>query len=956
MRTNESWRFGVGLFVWDLFASWGGGQRAYQVVIESCPQILFFYPVESESPSIGRPRNAIPVPWSRNDPIGYLNWLMPRIQVLDLPEWHSLNVHAVLSAHNPPPRLVIAHHGRLSTTLSFEPEASSENLEKLRYAEHFLSLSADQTYGLSDAYLDSLVGCVRNSPVRLPDATLLRILSPRGNRWRREEYDEAGEGGRVRLLVPIGRNEFGKGYSRIIAALPWLDPEVIGEVRVFISDANRIQRGTLPLASALGIEFRVEDPVEWPRFLHAPLKTDMAVFPALRETFGIAAGEAAMLGYPTIVSLGVMGYEQLIKLTRTSALWRCDFSSGRGSAQLINQVATSLMGLGSAPDTASQPTIKHATLAVKSPARMYMDVARCSELQATFSESLSSVLPAFARPRWLLLRGKAASRNGILSVKRLVQTAFMNLLKSRANLRTRVVRQSASASWMGSVLALKRGRELRSLLRDAPSEQPANIKKALANLLNAPVPGRLHIYRYLARDALARGSEAEELAYLLRLWRLDPSTEDDVFVKDRITVLFSRIGDCRSSHWFSEIASDPRKNAVVSILENRDIELAREPKYSKPEFHRDWNRELDPTISVIVSMFQAQHELRFFLTSMEQQTVLGKHKVEFIFVDSASPAEEYVLIAEWAKRTGFSVQYLRTSDRETIQAAWNRGVGASKGEFLVLLGVDEFLFPTALETLLSRLLDDASADWVVGDALVYAVESDGEYREFELKFDRRGGSTFLPMLDSTFLTYVGGMYRKSIHRWGWYDDSFSGAGDTEFKLRMLSHVRWVHVPKVLGLFTNFPRGTTTASAIVECEDWRAWYLQRSEAALRWRLRSSSQTDLLQYLRECLSHRKSFQSRESTDVALAASLAEILTDVGGNQEASNVVNDLLQLNEAYLDLDRGSRSIAGDLYLILKATFLSHRFRIRNKGRLGINGKCALRLWNDNRFQQHSWVW
>ena len=58
-----------------------------------------------------------------------------------------------------------------------------------------------------------------------------------------------------------------------------------------------------------------------------------------------------------------------------------------------------------------------------------------------------------------------------------------------------------------------------------------------------------------------------------------------------------------------------------------------------------------------------------------------------------------------------------------------------------------------------------------------------------MPYDRRKYQQDLVYLETCYLSWVGALYRRSIHdRFGYYDGSFRGAGDTEFKSRILPFI------------------------------------------------------------------------------------------------------------------------------------------------------------------------
>jgi len=255
---------------------------------------------------------------------------------------------------------------------------------------------------------------------------------------------------------------------------------------------------------------------------------------------------------------------------------------------------------------------------------------------------------------------------------------------------------------------------------------------------------------------------------------------------------------------------------------------------AKPFEILDDHRSGEPNVAVIVSLYKAADKLNFFLTALSQQTLVRQDKVELILIDSGSPTNERTVLDAYFKSTPLNFVYARSRERETIQAAWNRGITLARAPYLVFLGVDETLYPEALEILAQELHKDSDVDWVMGNSLVTSVDHAGLYQCDIMPYDRTGAGKDHVYLETCYLSWVGGMYRKSLHdRFGYYDETFGAAGDTEFKSRILPYIKVKFIDRILGLFLNYPDGQTTMSPRAEIEDLRAWYIHRTPGGVRY---------------------------------------------------------------------------------------------------------------------------
>jgi glycosyltransferase involved in cell wall biosynthesis len=341
------------------------------------------------------------------------------------------------------------------------------------------------------------------------------------------------------------------------------------------------------------------------------------------------------------------------------------------------------------------------------------------------------------------------------------------------------------------------------------------------------------------------------------------------------------------------------------------------------------------------------------------QTLWKAGGVELILVDSGSPDDERSVVMEFVERhPDANLLYARTDERETIQAAWNRGIQLAKAPYLVFLGADETLYPEALEVLARELDADAGLDWVMGDSLVTSRDANGAFQSDVMLYDRTGATKDHAYLETTYLSWVAGMYRKSIHdRFGYYDQTFGAAGDTEFKGRVLPFIQVRFLPQTLGEFWNYPEERTTASPRAEIEDSRAWYLHRTPGGIRYAFENRPVEDIIQLLHNALGYRKCYAQHVSCDIEYALHLCNYLL----NRRPGAVPYVALQADLAQmladlrgLDFPRQLGPIAL-VRQILMARWRARRFEARHR-KLLRNPNVSYRIFNDNRYEQHHWFW
>ena len=115
------------------------------------------------------------------------------------------------------------------------------------------------------------------------------------------------------------------------------------------------------------------------------------------------------------------------------------------------------------------------------------------------------------------------------------------------------------------------------------------------------------------------------------------------------------------------------------------------------------------------------------------------------------------------------------------------------------------------------------------EILVTSLDKNSYFDHDVMSHIRNGAEKELTYLETCYTYWVGGMYRKEIHnKFGYYDDAFKVAGDTEFKSRILKFMNVGYIDQNLGIFLNYPDERKSESPLAEIEDLRAWYLYRSQ--------------------------------------------------------------------------------------------------------------------------------
>jgi glycosyltransferase involved in cell wall biosynthesis len=469
---------------------------------------------------------------------------------------------------------------------------------------------------------------------------------------------------------------------------------------------------------------------------------------------------------------------------------------------------------------------------------------------------------------------------------------------------------------------------------------------------------RVWLFREMARLERLRGRDLIAATYGLRIirwlgrdqFRLLPFIEETLNAHG-----FTREAEAAHAMYADPAHADERCRAFL------DDQLARH----RVNADRPWEEVDDRRgqrqrrVSIIVSLYNAATKLPTFWRMLQQQTMVRSGDAEIVFVDSGSPSNEYAVFLELSTQAPLPAVYARSKERETIQMAWNRGLTLSSGAYLTFLGVDEGVHPECFDILARELDRDASLDWVMADSVVTSVDRAGRFERDIMMYDRTGYRHDWHYLDCTFLSYVGGLYRRSIHdRFGYYDESFRAAGDTEFKNRILPFIRSKYVSRPLGVFNNYPEERTTQHPRAEIEDLRAWYLHRTPAGAAYAFDRRPAQDVLALLKDTLGYRKCYCRHISMDLDLADALATHLArrpDGAKWGQLQAGAHEILRTLRGFELLPYSNDVRRDQLAFVLK--YRSMLSLSRKLGcDLGLKESPEFDVFHDNRYEQHWWFW
>jgi glycosyltransferase involved in cell wall biosynthesis len=996
---DRSKRCRVLILDFDVYRSVGGGQSVCQRLIALRPNDIFYYFRRQEAADVPRPANVIAIAYratyranSADLPGGDAHFIWPYLEcrnmaaaargalgagfefdVADAPDYNQLGlfIRPALEAEGLRVSTVaVAMHGTLSSAFRGgwpTGQVDDPMLAEMREREHLQFRGADARYAISASYAAQWARCAPLQVNLLDPLCVVDCARPA----LPERSDEPAD------LAFIGRRERWKGPDLFLDVAWWIDPSLYRRLLLVGPDGpNHLGMGSDAILAAVARQRSLKPEVAgtWTRDEVDTLFAGrtLVLLPSRHDTFNLTALEAIRHGCPVLVSHRA-GVADWLRANMPELDWLitdidCSRSAaGRAAAILRDydscreKLVLALERRRLTPNAATAETVYLPGARQDAAARQ-----TTMDLAARFAPFLQVSGAAEPDPEPGLLRSAVIAKQRLGNAG---HSALNTVRRKMGGQRIKGTIREFTGHTPEVFGQINRTRGLPAFRAWMRNGHEANEKEVLAKIarLSTEIPNRridrVRLFRELARLERRAGRDIVAATYGLRVMRwLGRDTFGDL---PFVAATLEAEGYAREATTAHAMFSDgPDTYERCRDLVHDAVERNRNNSARPLAVMDDRRGGSVPRVSVIVSLYNAAAKLRTLLTVLNQQSLALRGELEVILVDSNSPADERGAFAAFAAESSMPIVYARSRERETIQAAWNRGIQLSRAPYLAFLGADEGLHPEALCRLAGVLDAVPGVDWAMADSLVTSVDRSGVFDADVMPYDRRGYRQDLVYLETCYLSWVGGLYRRSIHdRFGWYDESFRAAGDTEFKNRIMPHIRSVRVPGMLGVFNNYPEERTTQSPRAEIEDIRSWYLWRTTAGMHYAFANRPAEEAAQLFVDALSYRKSFCGHVSTDFDIAAAVAEHLARrpdspawaATASLEANAMLSLVRSIDLLPEEMPRGPRGVLSALWVHRQLTAM-RRLAVSHRSLFAMPQTPQYEVFNDNRYEQHWYTW
>lgn len=947
----------------DLFREIGGGQTVYRRLVETCPDVEFHYFIKNEPANAIRPTNAHPIPYvetySSHVFEGVFNDIYPpawiyshffaannfaalvagqSFDIVEIPDYRhfgsllrpALEFHRVCFD-----KIALSMHGNIFTTKRLNWFTEDEDDIPLDLMEQWQFQTVDLHYAISNSYIDEWHEI---APQRVHYLNPLRFMDfPKPGTVMPSAFPPD--------LNFIGRTEKTKGPDIFVDLVSWIPRTLFRNANIIGPDSYD-PKGRPSSEHLREMAFKREVPINFfPAMSQAELAElfstrSITFLPSRFDSLNLLALQSLFAGCPAAVGNGAGACRFFKEALPRVPFILIDMKSVYTCLPEIRSVLQDYDGYRrrlSDAITGSKPVIDGPTL---------------SEIYAAppdYDETARALLDNWYHR---LMRFNEKNRSKDRHRLRLIGT----------RLASRLSPSMEECHGADGTAASNRLRIVwnfyQSFFAMLPEQSEDDLAKKLAlcwDISSKSRIDRIRIWAELARLEKIRGNETVAVSYYLRSLRL---LGNDAFgCLPYVTSALDRLGFPHEAQAARAMFGPPgeRGKRINALIEQARVENLINPERDY-EIFDDRRPARAFRVSVIVSLYKAATRLPLFLKTLENQTMIQSGQVEIILVDSGSPTKEYEAFKEFHAKSALPILYARSEERETIQSAWNRGISLSRAPYLTFLGVDETIVPDCLEILAAELDRDPSLDWVIGNSIVTEVDPHGLWKRDIMVYDRTGYRQDLVYLDTCYLSWVGALYRRSIHdSFGFYDATFRGAGDTEFKNRVMPFIKSRAIPRTLGIFLNYPDERTTQSPLAEIEDLRAWYMHRTQAGLQYAFGNRNPDDAEALFYDSLGYRKSYCGHWSTDIEMAVLLGTYLRGKKPNSPALHFLKEIEDVLNSYrtLDLMPNLTPRATMRYMQNTSELIS---TVKQRFNGASSGSPALEIFNDNRYEQHSNIW
>ncbi len=225
-----------------------------------------------------------------------------------------------------------------------------------------------------------------------------------------------------------------------------------------------------------------------------------------------------------------------------------------------------------------------------------------------------------------------------------------------------------------------------------------------------------------------------------------------------------------------------------------------------------------PRASVVILSFE---QVDFLETAVHSALAQTYPDLEIVITDDGSTDGTAQLATRLAAAHPERVRALCSPTNTGIAGNVNRGIAASRGDYVALLGGDDLMLPERIATQVACLDAAPRVTLCSHDVEVFDSDTDRTLHRFSDRNPMRSGGIEL-MLDSNWLyapiaRYLpsGHMYRRSALPPGGFDERLAYRNDWLHDAQVIARGRLAYLPRVLGRYRRHAGNVTGCAEIRE---------------------------------------------------------------------------------------------------------------------------------------------
>ena len=193
----------------------------------------------------------------------------------------------------------------------------------------------------------------------------------------------------------------------------------------------------------------------------------------------------------------------------------------------------------------------------------------------------------------------------------------------------------------------------------------------------------------------------------------------------------------------------------------------------------------NPKVAIITSVYKGDQFIEHFLIDITRQTMYKE--CEHIIINAASPGnEEPIILKHMANYP--NIKYIKLETDPGLYGVWNLAIQQVEAPYIMNANLDDRLSPEFIQKHYDFLESMPSIDLVYSDHYWSTIPNETfEQNSHQYLYPfGKPGPDFSPAVMQVSVPGCHPMWRKTIHRYGFFDATFQIYGDWEYWCRAVS--------------------------------------------------------------------------------------------------------------------------------------------------------------------------